>query len=307
MIGVHGNKLVAARNNQKLPHEDKIILDEAIEQYYAWLKKIESIEPVGIHDCISQMVGLLNDYKLYLDVNVIFDDRNNFLYRQKGQLKLDNTVLEEFLPLLVKKTLTFANIDINDLEISSQAEVFSSAYFTSSLTSPRIGGGLTFKTKDQDFSISRKVFIKSSYSQRYEENQTASTSTNIGYIMAELKTNLDKTMFQEACATAHDVKLAVASAKYFLLCDFLDMEPIDTSITDIDQVVILRKAKRIGSNTRSNFNTYEGRQKYREYYVNFLKENPYNVEMFEYFMSFIIDRFSPNTVSEAAVLQTGHF
>ena len=52
----------------------------------------------------------------------------------------------------------------------------------------------------------------------------------------------------------------------------------------------------------------EGEEKdYALSILNFLKENPYNVEMFEYFMSFIIDRFSPNTVSEAAVLQTGHF
>ena len=42
------------------------------------------------------MVGLLNEYKQYIDLNVIFDSDNNFLYRQKGQLKLDNTVIEEF-------------------------------------------------------------------------------------------------------------------------------------------------------------------------------------------------------------------
>ena len=41
----------------------------------------------------------------------------------------------------------------------------------------------------------------------------------LGYVMAELKTNLDKTMYQEASATAHDIKLAVTGAKYYLLCD----------------------------------------------------------------------------------------
>lgn len=76
--------------------------------------------------------------------------------------------------------------------------------------------------------------------------------------MTELKTNLDKTMYQEASATAHDIKLAVTGAKYYLLCDFLDMTPISTATTDIDEILIVRKAKRINSNIRKEFSTYAG-------------------------------------------------
>ena len=39
--------------------------------------------------------------KYYIDVDLIFDSPEDFLYRQKGQLKLDNTVIEEFLPIFV--------------------------------------------------------------------------------------------------------------------------------------------------------------------------------------------------------------
>lgn len=50
--------------------------------------------------------------------------------------------------------------------------------------------------------------------------------TNIAYLACECKTNLDKTMFQEASATALDLKSTVPSAKYLLLCEWLDMTPI---------------------------------------------------------------------------------
>ena len=52
-------------------------------------------------------------------------------------------------------------------------------------------------------------------------------------------------MFQEACATAHDVKAAVSGASYYLLCEWLDMTPLSTAPTDIDEILLLRKAKRI--------------------------------------------------------------
>lgn len=84
--------------------------------------------------------------------------------------------------------------------------------------------------------------MKASYRHDFEPEDTLTLSANLGYVLAELKTNLDKTMFQEASATAHDVKQAVPGAKYYLLCDFLDMTPISTATTDIDEILITRKA-----------------------------------------------------------------
>lgn len=106
--------------------------------------------------------------------------------------------------------------------------------------------------------------------------------------MAELKTNLDKTMFQEASATAHDVKLAVTCLMYFLLFDFLDMTPISTTATDIDEILIIRKTRRINYKIRKYFSTYAGRQRYREWYTNYLKNNPYAADMFKRFIEHII-------------------
>src|SRR2546422_2143690 len=47
---------------------------------------------------LKRMVELLNEYRLWVDVEVVFDSPDDFLYRQKGQLKLDSSIIEEFLP-----------------------------------------------------------------------------------------------------------------------------------------------------------------------------------------------------------------
>ncbi len=114
-------------------------------------------------------------------------------------------------------------------------------------------------------------------------------------------------MFQEASATAHDVKLAVAGAKYFLMCDFLDMKPISTSTTDIDEILILRKAKRINSNVRSSFSTYGGRQNNRQFYYNYLCQNPYSVDMMTRFIEHLINSMSNEELIEKNVLEIGYF
>lgn len=306
MRGVHGEKLVAVRNSDKLPSTDIPRIDEAIEVYDEWIKTLQESSYSSIEECINSMVMLLSTYKQYIDVSLIFDSREDYLYRQKGQLKLDNTVMEEFLPLLVKKciSLEFENCDLN---IGAQVPTYSSTYFTSGISNPLVGGGMMIKTKDQDFSMSRTLYIKSSYNPSFASEQTMTIATHLGYILAELKTNLDKTMFQEASATAHDTKLAVTGAKYYLLCDFLDMTPISTATTDIDEILILRKAKRINSNIRKAFSTYEGRQKHRDWYVNYLVENPYSPIVFKRFIDHIFSQMRNEDLIEESVLDVGYF
>jgi hypothetical protein len=307
--GVHGDKLVATRNNSKLPRTDVQKMDEAIGKYDEWISKLSTVTTYDLEKTISIMVGYLNEYKLFIDYDLIFNNENDFLYRQKGQLKLDNTVMEEFLPILVKKCLDISEIGITDtnLVIAPQVSIYSSINFTSSLREPSIGAGLQIRTKNQDFSMSRVLYIKSSYNQEFHDAETLSIKANIGYIMAELKTNLDKTMFQEASATAHDIKLAVTGAKYYLLCDYLDMKPISTSVTDIDEILILRKVKRINSNIRDEFNTYEGRVKNKEFYLEYLRGNPYSTEVFTRFIMHILEQFKTEDSLLDNVIKYGYF
>lgn len=147
----------------------------------------------------------------------------------------------------------------------------------------------------------------SSYSPLFEATATKYVTMHLGYVMAELKTNLDKTMFQEASATAHDVKLAVTGAKYYLPCDFLDMTPISTPTTDIDEILITRKAKRINSNIGKEFSSFAGRKKNREWYVEYLKNNPYAPEIFLRFINHIIAQITNENLIEESVLELGYF
>ena len=142
-----------------------------MQKYDEWVKKLEEADAPTVDALVEKLVGLLNEYKLYVDVGLIFDSAEDFLYRQKGQLKLDNTVIEEFLPIFVRKCIVkeFGKCEV---DVGSQTATFSSAYFESSLKSPAIGGGLRIKTKDQDFSMSRKIYLKSSYTSTFEETKT---------------------------------------------------------------------------------------------------------------------------------------
>ena len=210
--GTHGEKIVAALESTKLPSSDKPRLEAALQKYDEWVSALVATDAPTINELIEKMVSLLNWYKFYIDIDLIFDSSENFLYRQKGQLKLDNTVIEEFLPIFVRKCI-IKEFGRCDMDVGSQTATFSSAYFASSLSSPAVGGGLNIKTKDQDFSMSRTLYLRSSYTPTFDTEKTVTVTTHLGYVMAELKTNLDKTMFQEASATAHDIKLAVTGGK----------------------------------------------------------------------------------------------
>ena len=222
------------------------------------------------------MVALLNEYRLWIDVDLVFDSDESFLYRQKGQLKLDNSIIEEFLPRLIHPSVL---PEIEGFNVTvGPTNCFSSLYFESSLEAPAAGGGLTIKTKAQDFAISKRLFVKAAHDDRFAD--VATRDTFIAYIVAECKTNLDKTMFQEACATAHDVKSAVTGAHYFLICEWLDMTPVSTAATDINEVIIVRKAKRLGFNVRTAYSNAATRKVKRREYVEFLTANHFGSRRF---------------------------
>src|ERR1700675_1727897 len=113
-------------------------------------------------------------------------------------------------------------------------------------------------------------------------------------------------MFQEACATAHDVKVAVSGARYYLLCEWLDMSPLSSAGTDIEEVIILRRAKRINSNVRSAYSTALGRGKNRASYVDYLREHPLRLEMFQRFLNHIRKLMVSESPTEQKVLDLGY-
>jgi hypothetical protein len=298
----HLEKLSAALVNEKLPPRDVARIEAAIARYHQWIDDLNAVSGAP-DEVVVQMVRLLDAYKFYVDVDLIFDSKDDFLYRQKGQLKLDNSVIEEFLPRLIRPA---AIPEISGMNlVAGPQSCFSSVFFSSSLDAPQPGGGLSIRVKDQDFAISKPLYLKASHSQDFD--QSVVRQTYIAYVATECKTNLDKTMFQEACATAHDTKTAVSGAKYYLLCEWLDMTPLSTAPTDIDEIIILRKAKRLSANVRKDFNTSAKRRARRKEYVKYLQEHPFRPEMFQRFINHLRQLLVNEAPVERDVLALGYF
>jgi len=272
----HGDKLRALIKNAKLPAGDRPRVRGAIQRYHAWVAELEAIEGTGDR-LLAPMVASLNHYKTSIDLDLVFDSENDFLYRQKGQLKLDNTIVEEFLPWLVGRVL--GDLIAGRGLTMGPANCFAQLRFDSDLPGGKSGGGMRVRSKDQDFVMARPLFLKASHDREFKDSTQA--QTHLAYVAAEIKTNLDKTMFQEAAATANDLKWALPNSRYFLLCEWLDMTPISTSATSIQEVIVLRKAKRLSSNIRRSFSTAAGRRVARDEFREFLARHPFSPNSFE--------------------------
>ncbi len=303
MTSPHGEKLKSLLLNQKLPKQDLPRLELTFQAYEIWLHRLSQIQADSVEELVKQMVILLNSYRLQVDIELIFDSETDFLYRQKGQLKLDNSVLEEFLPILIQAI--FPN-EIQKYHLTmGAATCFAGLQFDATLTSPYVGGGMSVRNKDQDFAISRKIYLRASNSANFEQEVYA--EANLAYLAAECKTNLDKTMFQEAATTALDLKRNIPSAKYYLLCEWLDMTPISSSISAIDEIIILRKYKRLSSNIRSAFSTVEGRRKNRALFVGYLTDHPFAYDTFLRFILHIGRLIKNDNLDEDDVFNRGYF
>src|SRR5206468_7578984 len=57
--------------------------------------------------------------------------------------------------------------------------------------------------------------------------------------------------------------------------------------TDIDEILVLRKARRIGSQVRSKFSTKSGRRAARDDYERFLRAHPFAIDVFERLLAHI--------------------
>ncbi|MDR2613440.1 MAG: Bpu10I family restriction endonuclease [Deltaproteobacteria bacterium] len=298
---IHGDKLKALLDNNKLPYSDKENIEIAIDKYQSWRNNLEKLQGDTI-SIVSQAVKLLNDYKNFIEINLIFCSKEDFLYRQKGQLKLDNTIIEEFLPLVISKIFAsnFKNTDI----IIGPSKCITGIRFDTSIAKKADDSGMILKYKDQDFAISRPLFIQSSHSSSFVNSIIR--ETNISYLACECKTNLDKTMFQEATATAFDLKLVIPSAKYILLCEWLDMIPINSKTTAIDEIIILRKARRINETIRHDFSSASGRKLKINEYCNYISSNPFVVDTFMRLIKHI-EQLLNEVQNESEILSKGYF
>jgi hypothetical protein len=101
------------------------------------------------------------------------------------------------------------------------------------------------KLKDQDFAIGKTLYYKFSADSQFKQSETEKGSLFLAVLAAECKVNLDKTMFQECAGTASRLKQGCPMSKYYVLVEYLDMIPEDCRLTDIDNVFLLRHARRL--------------------------------------------------------------
>jgi hypothetical protein len=238
----HKEKLLAAIENPKCA-DDIGILKDALSAYEKWIQQTMSLKSRK-RDRVVEMTRLLNDYKDYLEVELIAKRGTDFIKRQKGQLKLDNSVLEEFLIHLIDPNV-LVGLPSFALEVGPQTAFMSLAFTPSSLSSLHGKPEVVLKLKDQDFTIGKTIHYKFSSDSQFDEKKTSQGSLYLAVLAAECKVNLDKTMFQESAGTAARLKQGCPVSKYYLLVEYLDMTPEDCRLTEIDNVFLLRRAKRL--------------------------------------------------------------
>lgn len=298
----HGNKLNSLIVNPKLPSSDKIRVENTIKKYESLKSNLDKLD--NIETLLEDKVRLINDYKKHIDFELIYNSPNDFLYRQNGQLKLSNSILEEFIPYFIDERLIPGLTHISDLTCGSKSS-FSGLSFGNSIQALN-QGGVFLKVKDQDFALAKKHKI--TIEEIANSKNFFTKDFDVAYFAAEIKTNLDKTMFQEASQTANELKIAVTGSKYLLLCEYLDMTPINTKLTAIDEVIILRQAKRLSSNIRNKFSSAVGRKSYSREYEKFLDTNPLSINSFKRLIFHINEAFPESLeVDQNKVLKRGYF
>lgn len=253
----HGQKLIALAANRKVPVPDKPRVVEAKARYEAWVQAMDALELDG-DALLERLVALLNEYKRYIEVELIYDSPADFLYRQSGQHKVGNSIMEEFLPRLADARLVPGLGLLPGYRVGPQS-AFAAFTIIGSVHTP-LDASIFIRQKNQDYAISKQIYLKASATPAFAVGATYETEMSVAYLAAECKTNLDKTMFNEGLETSRSLKQAVSSARYLLICEWLDMPPIDTKLTDIDEAIILRKARRLGSGFRDRLDTVEGRR-----------------------------------------------
>lgn len=87
--------------------------------------------------------------------------------------------------------------------------------------------------------------------------------------------------------------------------EWLDMSPISSSLTAIDEIFILRKAKGLSSNIRSQFSTYKGRLKQGDYFIYYLENHPFCPDIFRRFLRQIEKVIGNNELNVDDVFNNG--
>jgi hypothetical protein len=239
----HRDKLLAALRNPKCTPADKDLLTEGLKAYDEWMTTLGGLTSEG-DARVRDLTSLLNRYKDHLEVDLIARRGSAFVKRQKGQLKLDNSIIEEFLVHLINPRVIKDLPDLQ-LDVGPCTAFMSLAFMPTSLSDLGRRPSVVVKEKDQDFVIGKTIHYRFCPDRGFEQTITTEGRLVLAVLAAECKINLDKTMFQEAAGTAARLKQGCPLSRYYVLVEYLDMQPEDSRLTAIDNVFLLRHARRL--------------------------------------------------------------
>lgn len=230
---IHGgnleHKIRIERNarNKKLLREIKV-------GYDAWKKKNLDITGTSKND-IEKKVKLFNEYKDFIDQPKFRKEAGN-RYGFTSQSQLHSSALEEFMFYL------FKDIDkLKDKHINwGRTHAYTNLYFAPpSIDEFEKSSNIVINVKDQDFSISKEIVVKSrvSNNKNWQEREIY-----VPIVSIECKTYLDKTMYEGSVATAEKIKKGNPYCIFLIVTETYQVSlDVDPRCSSIDQIYVLRK------------------------------------------------------------------
>ena len=224
---VAGKPYLAHAKNilQKKRDKNTSNLDDIAAEYAKYLKAndIHGAE----HDIVAQRVTALNQY-----YNFIHTKQYDNIY--SPQSKFRPTILEEFIALLFRDLVNGFNLPLH----FGQTKAYANLYFVGEkLETFAKSPSIKLNTKDQDFAIYRDIAIG--------VGDGGPVKANLPIVAAECKTYVDKTMFENAVATAEKIKLGNPYSFFCIVTESYDIsKDVDPAYTRIDQIYVLRKNQR---------------------------------------------------------------
>ena len=224
---VHATNIIAKIDNgKKLKVVNKVVVE------YAKYRSVNH-SLIGYSDSIiEQRVEALNNYydafKLY---ELEFDARS----------KWRSTILEEFMFYLFRDIVYEykSKYEVNGkdvLELGSRKAYTNFFIKAKHLKDFILSPQFSINEKDQDFSIFRSLKI---------QIEDEVVKTHIPAISIENKTYMDKTMLDGAIATAEKIKSGNPYSLFLVVSEAWDVaSKVDPAYSRIDQIYVLRKAKR---------------------------------------------------------------
>jgi len=233
---IHGDNLEHKIRTEKQP-ENKKLLGEIKAEYLKW-KENSLIITGTTRDDIEKKVELLNSYKAFIDPPRFKKEAGN-KYGFTSQSQLHSSVIEEFMYYLFKDTGKLSNKHIR----WGRTKAYTNLYFAPpSIDAFEESSNIVINVKNQDFSISKEVILKSrvSNNDKWQENKIY-----VPVVSIECKTYLDKTMYEGSVSTAEKIKRGNPYCIFLIVTETyevsLDVEP---RLSSIDQIYVLRKEHR---------------------------------------------------------------